>query len=466
MSPVGRTIARRTGMNNTARAQRAIAKPMQDAGVSEDQLRRYLSEAQVDGQSNFTIADAIGHEGQRALSGIARQPGQGRQAIVESLEARQAGQGGRVADALSEALGVRRTSEAARGQMTGERGAVANARYSAARNDAGPVDVRGAVGVIDSRIGGMQGSGVTGDGIDARLAGYRQRLSAPESALEDGVNSRTLSDFDRVLGVKQALQDDIGAAVRAGRNNEARELGKLLSELDGSLEASSPGYRAANDGFRADSQAIDQLDAGQTAAGGTVRSADVVSGYNALPPSPRSSGPGAGLDARDAYRTGYGNSLAARLEGQVDGGDSTRFFRNDKSRAIIEAMSDDPELFQRRMGREATMYETRRQATQGSLTANNQADNAAMEGADLGVVVDAVADAGNFQLGNIIRRVARSVGGENETTKKKIAEMLMSGDPSILSAVQGRIGGDGLKRQIMEALARTSATRSGIAASR
>ena len=87
----------------------------------------------------------------------------------------------------------------------------------------------------DDRIGGMQGSRVAGDAIDSKLAGYRARLAAQPGP--DGV-MRELSDFDRVLGVKQAVQDDIGAAVRAGRNNEARELGKLVKELDAALRAS------------------------------------------------------------------------------------------------------------------------------------------------------------------------------------------------------------------------------------
>ena len=42
----------------------------------------------------------------------------------------------------------------------------------------GTLDVRGALGVIDARTGGMAGSGVTGDGIDAKLLGYRDRLAA------------------------------------------------------------------------------------------------------------------------------------------------------------------------------------------------------------------------------------------------------------------------------------------------
>ena len=72
---------------------------------------------------------------------------------------------------------------------------------------------RGALGVIDDRIGGMQGSGVAGDAIDSKLAGYRARLAAP--ARPDGV-MRELSDFDRVLGSSRPCRT-AGAAVRAGR---------------------------------------------------------------------------------------------------------------------------------------------------------------------------------------------------------------------------------------------------------
>ncbi len=64
------------------------------------------------------------------------------------------------------------------GALKDARSAAANTAYDAARSNAAPVDVGGALSVIDARVGGMRGSGVTGDGIDAKLTGYRQRLAA------------------------------------------------------------------------------------------------------------------------------------------------------------------------------------------------------------------------------------------------------------------------------------------------
>jgi hypothetical protein len=81
----------------------------------------------------------------------------------------------------------------------------------------------------------MSGAGVAGDSIDAKLAKYRSRLAASDPANTPvggpGATSGELSDFDRVLGVKQDLQDDMAAAYRAGRNNEYRELKNWRTNL-------------------------------------------------------------------------------------------------------------------------------------------------------------------------------------------------------------------------------------------
>lgn len=49
---------------------------------------------------------------------------------------------------------------------------------------------------------------------------------------------------------------------------------KLQSELDGALEASSQGYRTANDNFAKASRTIDAVDEGAAATSGRLRSED------------------------------------------------------------------------------------------------------------------------------------------------------------------------------------------------
>ena len=300
-------------VGNTNRASRAVGKVLNRSGKTMDDVLAEMRQAGREGQPEFVLADATGHAGQRALSGQARRPGDARQEIIDFLERRQAGQGDRVGAMLSDALDAPDSAAARRAALEAERTATGNVNYSAARGNAAPVDVRNVIARIDDRIGPMQGSGVVGDGIDAKLAKYRSRLAAKPNSLAPGETSRELSDFDRVLLLKQDIQDDYGAAARAGRNNEARELKNILSELDTALEAASPAYRGANDTFAAQSRVIDAIDTGTAATKPRVRASDSVPAFNAMTP-----------EQQAAYKAGYADPLLAKIENAAPGVNKAR----------------------------------------------------------------------------------------------------------------------------------------------
>jgi hypothetical protein len=391
------------------------------------------------------MMDALGLPGQRMASGMVRAGGAPGDEVAEFLATRQAGQGERVGAFVEDAFdGGGTTAAKTRDGLVAARSSAADTAYDAARGNAAPVDVRGALGVIDARTGGMTGSGVTGDGIDAKLTGYRSRLAAQPGP--DGV-MRELSDFDRVLGVKQAVQDDIGAAVRAGRNNEARELGKLVSELDAALEGSSDMYRTANDGFRAASKVIDAVDDGATMAA-RGRAADNVPKFGAMVAA-----------EQDAARVGYGDRLLTQLD-NIASPTSNRAkpLQTPKRVAEADAMATDARLYADRLGRENTMWETQNRALGGSRTADNLADQEAMEGAASGAM-GAVRSAANLQFGDMVSKVVGALGpiakGQNEATRSLIVQALISGNPmQTLAPVLAQSGKSASVRRILEALVR------------
>jgi hypothetical protein len=322
----------------------------------------------------------------------------------------------------------------------------ADIAFDAARGNAAPVDVRGAIGVIDDRIGGMKGAGITGDSIDAKLARYRSRLAGDGKGLGPDVSGAELSDFDRVLGVKQDVQDDIGAAVRAGRKNEARELGKLAAKLDSALEESSPSYRAANDQFRAASRVIDSVDTGAHMAS-RGRAADNVPAFQAMTP-----------DMQSAARLGYGDDLLNKME-RVTAPTSNRAkpLQSLKREAEADAMAINPQLYRERLQRENQMWETQNRALGGSRTADNEADKAAM-GDLAGGAMGAVQSAANLRFGDAAMRLTGALGrvakGQNEATRNLIVEALLSSDPrAILPAIQ-QANRSQATRRIIEALLR------------
>ena len=412
---IGGPIASMRSAPSEVRASSGVMTALQRSGKSADDIANELAMAAREGQDRFAIADALGNPGQRMLAGVSRTPGDGRREIVESLVQRQDSQGERVGAFLSDALGATETAAQRTAALKAARGTAADAAYEAARTGANPVDVRSALSVIDDRIGGMQGSGVAGDGIDGILAKYRGRLAAHTPPA--GTTGVELSDFDRVLGVKQSLQDDIGTAIRAGRNNEARELGKLQDALDQALEGASDGYRAANDGFREASKVIGSVDDGLAATRPTARSADVLQQYRAMSP-----------EQQAAFNVGYGDKLIGRVESAAPGVNKVRPLTSDKTAAELAAMAKDPALLQRQIGRENTMFETARNAMGGSQTADNLADAAETTGFDMGALGNILTGRWGAAAQQAVQSGANAMMGRNTATRQLLAQHLLSKD--------------------------------------
>lgn len=446
-SAVVNPIASALNIPSHVRASAAIEKMMGRAGMTVDDAKRAISQAADDGQPEFLLADALGNSGQRGLSGIARQPGDARAMIVDMLTARQDGQGNRVSAFLADALGAPDTAAAREASMRAARGSTADAAYAAARDGAGPVDVRGAVAAVDARVGPMRGMGVELDGIDKKLDGFRSRLmardpSAPNSAVE-------LSEFDRVLGVKQDLGDAIGEATRAGRGNEARELKLLQAELDAALEAASPNYRAANDGFAKASREIDMISEGKASASGRVRADDTAAKIAGMTPEQKS-----------AFAAGYSDPLIAKVESAAPGVNKARPLRNDKAAAELGLMAKDPELLRRQIGRENTMFETSASALGGSKTADNLADiadNNIMNTSLLGDILTGKWGAAGTKAADKFLSAAK---GSNPATREIIARALMSTNPAAaLAPLAKRRGMTEPIEKMIEALIRSGAIR-------
>jgi hypothetical protein len=305
----------------------------------------------------------------------------------------------------------------------------------------------------------MQGSGIAGDGIDGTLTKYRQRLAATNPP--DGLLSVELSDFNRVLNVKQDLWDDIQAAKQAGRRNEADELGKIYRELDASLESASDGYRSANDNFRAASGDIETVDAGRAADNSRRRSTDTIAEFDRLPADPTGTALPASAGAqpyqqqsRPAFRTGYADSLIARSESQSSGANRAIPLQTPKRSAEIDAFATDAPRLQSQIAREDTMAETRQIAIGGSRTANNEANIDDVQSFDLGMLANIFA--GNFKPAAIqgAQKVATMATGRNEATQKLIADALLSNDPTVLVAAIKQAAQMERSNKLLQALAR------------
>ena len=356
-SPLISNISARANPERYARTQ--MARALSETGSTPQQITDDVVNAAAEGQGMYTVGDAMGNAGQRMLSTAARGPGPGRTELIEFLNNRQAGQGRRVANALSEGFNAPVTAQQARTAILGARDDAADVAYTAVRRDAQPVDTARAVSHIDDTLSpyGVPQAVDAHDTVAAALAKYRARLT-------DGVQNN--NSFNSVQRVRQDLSDEIQQAMQSGARNKARELGGLLREIDTAMESASTGFRQANREFAATTRAAEAVDEGSQAAM-RGRTEDIIPRFQGMT-APEQVG----------YRVGYADPLIAQTQGAAFGVNKARPLMNDAFADEAAAIAPGNQLMQRRLGRENTMFSTRNAAVGNSKTAENLADDAAM----------------------------------------------------------------------------------------
>jgi hypothetical protein len=393
-------------INPTGFAQSQVARGISESGMTPQQITDSMRSAANEGQGMFTAADAMGNAGQRLLATTTRSPGEAATSVVNFLDSRQAGQGRRVVNTLSDGFGSRMTPDQMRAAMTAERGAIADDAYSAVRNDAGRVDVTPSLNNLDRVIGTQPGQALTpaNDSIEAILTPYRQRLAR--------VNP---DDFEAVQRIRGDMADAAEAATRGGQNNRARLIGNSVRQLDGAMENASNGYRQANRDFAGASRNIDAVDEGRVAAM-RGRTEDIIPEFQAH-----------SLRGQQAYRTGYVDPLIEQTRGAATGVNKARPLINDAFQDEARVIAPGNDLMQRRIGREDTMFQTRNRAMGNSKTAENMNDDAAMGAAPMLGVVSSVLT-GNYggALRGLLASGANGMTGNTPAVRQAVSDILLT----------------------------------------
>lgn len=450
------------------RAGNALRTTLKRSGSTVDDVGRELRLAASDGQPEFRAMDALGRAGARRASGLARAGDDAGEEIARFLEERQLDQGARVGGFMNDAFqtaGETATQRASR--LSGERSARAAKEYGAARTAAQgqPVDLSGALGYIDQELGGYDGVQIAKDGIDGMLDKFRKRMVG---TAEDG--TATLSEFNRVFRLKRDIDDEIGYLTRKGKGEAASTLRDLRNEIDDALAAASEPYSAARDNYRQASQAIDAVDTGQGMAVPRNRAADVVDQFGRMTPEEQASA-----------RVGYADRRLAQLEANAaPTSNRAKPLTSPEATAKQDVMAGTTRLIgdgpaggpmtaeaaqlRRRLARENTMWETQNRALQGSRTADNLADIGDTQAASTALGLargNGVVDA----IGNALNSISPMLRGENEATRRLIAEALMAGDTKPLErALRDHMTGQQVQR-VVEMLLRRPATAGAVAVS-
>jgi len=422
-------------------AQTQVARAVSESGMTPADITGAVQAAARDGQGVFTVADAMGNAGQRMLSTTTRAPGQARTDVVNFLDARQAGQGRRVSNALAEGFDAPQTAAQTEARLTAQRGAQADADYSAVRADAGQVDLVRPINQLDRIIGTQPGQVVTpaNDSIEAFLTPYRQRLAR--------VNP---DDFEAVQRIRGDLSDAAQSARQGGQGNRARLIGNVVRELDTAMEGASQGFRQANRNFSQATRNIEAVDTGRTAAA-RGRTEDTIPAYRGL------TGEG-----QQAFRAGYVDPLIGRVQGAPVGTNKAREFTSDAFRdeaAAIAPMRTQTQMTNR-LGRENTMFQTRNAATGNSKTIENAADDAAM-GIDPSVIGSLVTQIGTGNMSGAVRTLLgagqNALTGNTPAVRQAVADILLRRGPNLNPAEFQRMLNDTVQRiQQVQQMARSA----------
>ena len=404
LSPILSNIRARVNPEGFARSQ--VARGVSESGMTPAQIADDVTNAAREGQGMFTAADAMGNAGQRLLATTARAPGQARTDVVNFLDGRQAGQGRRVSNTLSEGFDAPQTAAQTEARLTTQRGADADAAYSAVRSNAGRTDVVPALNTIDRTVGTGPGQALTAanDSVEGALRPFRERLSR--------VNP---DDFEAVQRIRFDMADAAQNARQSGYGNRAREIGNAVRELDAAMENASSGYRQANRNFAQASRNIEAVDTGRTAAT-RGRTEDTIPAYRAL------TGNG-----QAAFRAGYVDPLIAQTQGAAHGVNKARPFTSDSFAdevAAIAPMRTQTQMMNR-IGRENTMFQTRNAATGNSKTVENLADDAAM-GVDPTMIGHVLSGNWKGALRSVVASGSNVLSGNTPAVRQAVAEMLMT----------------------------------------
>lgn len=427
LSPIVSNIRARVNPGGVADAQ--LARALMESGQSAPAVEGAILQAAQEGQGGFRVADALGNSGQRMLSTVARAPGAGRQQTVDFLEARQAGQGRRVSNALAEGFDSPQTAAQTEARLTGARDTAANAEYGAVRNDANRVDVTGTLNHLDEIIGTQPGQILThaNDSIEAVLTPFRERLSR--------VNP---DDFAAVQRIRGDMADAAQSARQGGHGNRARLLGGAVRELDAAMEGASAGHLAANRNFAQASRNIDAVQTGRDASM-RGRTEDTIPAFQALGP-----------EGQSAYRSGYVDPLIADAQKAAVGANKAGRLTNDAFQQEAAVMAPGNPLMQRRIGRENTMFETRRQATGGSQTHDN-ANDAAAQHVDPSLLVSLISGHPGHTAMQLLRNVSNGLNGYTPAVREEMARRLLAADvsPAIQRVAQSIEQRSHIARQLM-----------------
>jgi len=416
-SPVTTAISSR--LNPEDRAARLVSDAFTRDGVPIDQAAQRIGQMSRNAP-DAVLADVGGSNVRGRVRAAVNVPGTGREAILETIEARNLAQPDRISEALKGNLKDPAKFGQAVGRMAAQREKIASPIYQQAFSNSRPVDVTGVVKHIDETVTPGVNK-IVNPMSDLRPDGTTATLARMRSFFATAKNQRY--DLRALHAVKMEIDGMIGTAKRAGDDTKARALLGVQRRLLQSMDAASPAYRKARGIYSSTHEMDDALELGQAVF---RMSADEVRG--AL----RGLTPG----EREMVQLGAARAIQDRIAKQRDGRDIIKaVFGTPAIRDTMRAMFQNDQAFRKFQGtlmREALMRRTGDAARGNSTTAMQQIERAELEAGSVGRdTLELLLEGHPMQAAaTAIRQIIKGEQGINEKVADKMAEMLLSKDPT------------------------------------
>lgn len=236
------------------------------------------------------------------------------------------------------------------------------------------------------------------------------RILENEGFSTDIINDVT--DVRYMDAVKRALDDQIGAARRSARNNEARVLTQLKNDFVGEIDRQVPRYADARNVFAGEQAIREAVEFGQTAFRGKVDPADFRQTVGQMTDS-----------ERQGARIGFLRWLTTEVANESVNRSSLarRFAERPAFQSMVNDLFPDQQAvmqFLRESAAQARFGQTRNLVTGGSPTSPRQQDIAALQPGLLRTVIDSTATPGG-----LIEGALRLVRGNTKLTPEVLTEI-------------------------------------------
>jgi len=425
-----------------------VAAAARAGGVTPQQIVQRVTDAQASGQP-FTVADAIGKEGHRALGGVYRGGGPHREEITRTLTDRDLNMPNRVIPRTDQALGAQGTAEQASEALAQRAAAEAAPLYRQAEQH--PSWSNRLQEFLDHPD--MQQGLRHGYRLEARDAVAEGRRFNPHDAMITDFNAAGDPIITGVPNVrtldmaKRGLDHMIEQSMKDGRATvDTRSLTRFKNSMLAELDAINPTYGRARAAYADPMQIRDAVQTGREMAAPGRRYQDTIQEFQGM----RGGEPGGvapHFSEQQGARIGYADKIAEQTQGGIIS--PLLRPRNIKGEQELEALSleqgprraGDESMLRQFLNREDTMKAGSKKVLGGSDTAEKIADTVASPGgAEALNAVTSVITANPIGLARTAADAFNRIRqGESEAQRVAITKSLLEQAPAAIKQMADRI---------------------------